>query len=272
MSIPIILILVVIATEIKGQQNETIQNANASVTAAVPAYNSKAHRYWYGPNGMIDFFGLVNDARASAALNTSSLFPSPTDAANMLQLLSTPQCPYTTNATFYYYNMTAAEEFVCCHLTVLDSPGWDDVIIQLQHYFFYPGYTPYSFESRVVDQLYNVASLRVIETESIDTRVCKDDIRIHNPETDILRAQMLGKILGVLLRTYDYISARSQSMQTCLTYPTLSTHCVTNIGPTLGGDIAPNMDFVNYDLFFQNICGPAALAAFNTYAINKVSC
>jgi hypothetical protein len=255
-----------------AQQNETVQNANASVTAAVPSYNSKANRYWYGPNGVIDFFALVNDARATAALNTSSLFPSPSDAATVLQLLSSPVCPYTTNGSFYFTNFTAAEQFVCCHLTVLDSPGWDNIMTQLQTYFFQPGYIPYSFEPRVVDQLYNVATLRAIETESIDTRVCKDDLRIHNPETDILRAQLLGQILGVILRTYNYITARCVALQTCLAYPTVTTGCATNIGPILNADVTPNMNFVNYDLFFQNICGPGALAAFNTYQINKVSC
>lgn len=267
---PLLLLLVAMAARSMAQQNQTIQNANASVTAAVPSYQNKATRYWYGPNGVIDFFEQVNDARAGAAMNTSLLFP--LDGAAVFSLLADPACPFTTNASFYYYNMTAAEAFICCHLTVLNAPGWDDIMAQLQHYFFSPAYVPDGFQGRVVDQLYNVQILRTIEAEVVNTRACKDDLRIHNPESDVLRAELLGQMMGEILRTYNYIGATAISLSTCMNYPALTTGCATSTGPLLGVDIIPNMQFVAYDAFFQSICGAGALTAFNTYILNKVAC
>lgn len=167
------------------------------------------------------------------------------------------------------FNETAAQSFVCCHLTDLNAPGWDDIMLQLTQYFLKG--TSF-FTNEVVDQLYNMQNLRTIEVESIETRVCIDDKRIHKAESDILRAKLLGQIMGEILHMYTYISARAIALRACMLSPTVTTGCVTNTGPTLGVDIIPNMLFVQKDLFFQSICGKDVIEQFEIYRLTKVTC
>lgn len=242
----------------------TLQYSNDSITNIVHnVYQPKAARYWAGPNGVYEFLDLVNTARAAAALNVSMLFIQPTDAALVYNLVSNPPCAIKASVNDYIHNETSAQEFICCHLQSLSAPGLDDLMVQISQYILSQTSTA-SVAPRVLDYIANVQLLRDTEFLSITAGICKDDLRIHNPESQTVRAEMIGQILGGILRTYRYVAARAVSLQGCLGNPTIATGCIFN-APIPFFALTPNFAFSSYDPYYQSICGLPALVAFEQY-------
>lgn len=255
-----------------GQRQATIHNANESITKAGPNYQTIADRYWYGPDGVIDFFDAINTERNDVALTVSALFANATEAALVYDAITLPACDYNPDPQYYYTNETAAQQFICCHLTVVNNPGIVAFLSRLEMYFTGQE-TATHLQSRVIDQLVNVDDLRAVETQAIDVRVCKDDLRINTAETLIIRAELIAKILGIVSRMYTFINARALSLSTCLLYPANVTGCAQITSPLLYTNIAQvTTVFSSTDVFFTRTCGQAALVAFDTFRSTKTSC
>jgi hypothetical protein len=246
------------------QRSTTIANANMSIDMAVPKYRVLANRYWFGPNGVVDFMDLVNAAQARAAFNTSLLFPNGTDAQQVYTLMSGGCDINAGGAAYYFTNGTASQAFICCHLSKLNNPGINLFMVDLDAYFM-GAPSGESFQARVVDQIYNVQRLREVEVEGIQVTVCKDDVRINNAELEILRAELIGKTLGIVLRLYQYINARAVSLYGCINQITAATGCANNVGPKLGIDVVLDFNFLAFDSFFQSVCSTQALTAFELF-------
>ena len=269
----IIVLLALIASDniCLGQRLNTLIYTNQSIDRAAPKYQAVADRYWSGPGGVLDFFYLVNGIRAQSAVNISNLFSNLTDVSTILSEFSTP-CPYVDDALYHNNNQTAAQEFICCHLSVLVYPGMTGFMARLEQYFW--GYPSGDYVNMIVtEQLWNVRELRQTEEQEIQVRRCKDDLRIHSPETETLRAEQIGHILGAIYRVYMTLLARAYSLQGCLSASTTLTGCLTSAAPALYVDIAaPNSKFVEYDPFFMEMCGGDALSAFETVRSTPTAC
>lgn len=255
-----------------GQRETTIHNANESITKTGPNYQTIADRHWYGQGGVIDFFESINTERMDTAFSVSDLFTNTTESEMVYDAIFEPACGYNTVQMSQYTNETDAQQFICCHLRLFNNPGLVHFLSELELYFM--GHeTAAHLQSRVIDQVYNVADLRAVETHAISVRACKDDLRISTGETLIMRAEMIAKIMGIISRMYMFINARAEALSTCLSYPTNTTACLQGTSPELYVQVGMlQTAFSHTDAFFTSVCGQEALESFETFRSSKTTC
>jgi len=268
-----------------AQQSKTIASANQSIDNAVPDYRIISNRLWFGPAGVGEFLNLVYSLQNNAALNISILYSNNTEAVAVFNSISNPQTQACIAAPFnysngqelaqlFFSNETALEQYLCCQLSIFNTPGLSAFMTDVERYFF--GLSQSSgwinYQSDVVTAIGNVNQLRTIVSKSIISAACKDDKRIHVNETQTLRAKLTGGILGVITKLYTFAQARASSLQGCLTAPTAMTTCINDVGLTLGFLGLPNYDFLPYDGFFQPVCGQSALASFEAFSQTPITC
>ena len=277
----IISLCLLITSVTHSQRSETIASANRSIDKAVPDYKTISHRSWFGPNGISDFLDLMTKVNNNFALNASSLFDAP-DASTVYTALLLPNSqtclPNTTfgiptvEAFAFYGNETMAEVYLCCQISIFNSPGVNRFLFDLQQTFFGNNNMWQGFENDVSILISNVAELRSVVAQSIITGACKDDKRIHYYETQILRAELIAKIMGLLMKVYTYSLTRIASTTSCLQYPAAMTGCLQNITTSLIDTPAPDYQFLPFDNFYQQTCGYSALASFENFRNTPISC
>lgn len=261
------------------QRSKTIESANQSITNVVPDYQVVAGRIWFGPKGVSEFVVLVTVTQTLMAANASALFSNASSSsADVFSALALPQTQSCLLGVSYdpldfYNNETALELYLCCLLSPLNAPGIGAFMNNVETYFMGGSQSTWTnFQNDVNVAIENVSQLRAIVTNSIESKVCKDDKRIHTPQTQTLRATLTGQILGSVIKILKYVNARAVSLQGCITNPVVSTGCVTNTEPTTSLIPLPAYKFSDYDATFQATCSYASLAAFELFKASTTSC
>lgn len=254
----VLLLLLVLLTGTDGQPLITIMHANQSVTDSVPLYDATALLDWFGPPSIVDYFDTVNSQQRATLQTMQQL--------TTVNITDIPACSVVPNVTYYIKNSTAVQEFICCHAALLIEPALPTFLSQLNKYYL----NTYMVEEQaLLDVVVNVERLRGIENASTHWRLCKNDTRIHIANTLSVRAMSIQKMLGVILHSYQLMQWVSESLLTCVNYPTGVTGCSTS---TISSGLTPNFDFVNLNVFYQSRCGYDVLAYNEAYMANLTSC
>lgn len=265
-----------------SQRSKTIDDASQSINKTVPDYQIVSKRSWFGPGGIGDFIDLVTAINSGFASNTSTLFTAGNSSQAVYESLLLPNAQMclpnstfvdgATTAKIFYANETAAEQYLCCQISVFNSPGVNAFMQTLQGVFLSAPNTWASFEEDQSLLIANIAELRSVVTQSIVTGACKDDKRIHYYETQIMRAELIGKIMGLIVKVYNYALSRSLVMASCLGQSTSLTTCAQNTPADVVNTGLPNYQFLPFDNFYQNTCGFASLATFENFKDSPISC
>jgi len=213
----ILISLLLLLTTSYSQRSETIASANKSIDRVVPDYKTISHRSWFGPNGISDFINLITVINSNFALNASNLYSS-SDSSTIYNSLLVPNditcLPNTSfasapvEASLLYANETATEQYLCCQMSIFNSPGVNLFMKDLQQTYFGNYNVWQGVEADLAILINNVAELRTVVAQSIITGACKDDKRIHYYETQSLRAELIAKIMGLLMKVYTYSVSR----------------------------------------------------------------
>lgn len=266
MSLFTVLLLLLILTAfvthlpVRGQPLTTILHANQSITDSVPLYDSTALLNWFGPPSVVDYFDTVNTQQTAAVYAMQQL--------TSVNISGVSVCAVTANVSYYIQNATAVQEFLCCHAALLMQPALPAFMAQLNNYYLHT-YIYGTEGQTTLDVVVNIERLRNIENASKHWRLCKNDTRIHIANTLSVRAMSIQKMLGVILHTYQLLQWASESLLTCLNYPTGVTGCATS---TISSGLSPNFAFVDHNTFYQSRCGYAVLAYNEAYITNLTNC
>ena len=263
------ILLFLLLLHARAQTNQTIQQVDQSVTNIVPLYQNRASRAWLGPNGLYTLFGRLNAARTNLSL---ALAPLVSYSASVVisNALSPSACPVLANPLQYLNNATTYEAFLCCQLSPWMLPGLPAVISAI-YADILPG-TP-SIDWSTSAGILSVEQIRAIDINNTNIVRCKDDVRIHIPEAELVLAKTVGAVAGTVLRSLQYAEFVANSLEACLSvYPTPPA-CLSTSPSSLSAAAINNMlSFYQLSPPFQRVCGQAALAKFEAFRTATTWC
>jgi hypothetical protein len=279
MIIILIFLLPLVCNQLYAQRSKTIAASNQSITNSVNNYQAIANRLWFGPKGVGEFIKVLAALQTQMALNVSSLYTNSTsDSQDVFASLFAPQTEtcmmnVTRNVNDLYNNETALELYLCCVLSPFNAPGIGAFMGNVESYFMGPSQNTWAgFQNDIIISVNNIQMLRSVVANSIQAKMCKDDIRIHVPQTQSARAELAGQIMGVVVKTYTYVISRALALQGCFLNQTSVTGCAFNTSLTTAEVAAPNYSFLAYDQFYQSTCGYQSLLAFDIFQRVNVAC
>jgi hypothetical protein len=263
-----IFVLLALIAGATAQVSNTIASADESVTEVVPVYDNRAERAWLGPNGNEELFQQANAARAALAVYMAPLVGGAT-AAVIAAALSTDACPVAADPTVYMVNATAYQAFLCCQLQPFLLPGLPAIVAAVYAHFL-PGAPMLDWSTAT--GLSGVAQIRVIDTNSTNIVRCKDDVRIHVPESLELQALTVAGIMGEIMRSLEYAAEIAQDLAVCLA-PSPPSACLSSApAPLTAANAAAMLSFYQYTPPYIATCSQAALAAFEAFRTSTTWC
>lgn len=229
---------------------------DAAVAADEQALLDQADINWeLTANLAADLNGQLDDAAAALA----ALYTAPDDA-QLVAALTEPHCAVAPFPD-YLANETLIYDVLCCHARKVRGPALAQLLTQLVTVFH--GTPADLLGERGEDALQNIQLFYENDFVFLAARECKDDVRIHIPETFLLRAIAVDRILGQLHRAYTLAHDKALSLASCLAQPLVDTGCTANTPTTLAA-AAPNTLFAPRDAHYLGICGAAPLAALES--------
>jgi hypothetical protein len=196
----------------------------------------------YAINNMSLVYGSINSTNATQFVNAS---------------LSNGYCPVAPYQSFIS-NQTVTQEFLCCHIQKLRSPGLLLSLSLMTAAYFHsqsaggPG-DPTSIALEYVSQL------RQIDTIGIKDVACLDDPTLTIPQASIARAIAATPIAGIILQAYTDLILNTVTLFTCV--DGLSPVCAINGTITPTQVPFPDLNFP--DESFEAACGYQTLLAFD---------
>lgn len=211
---------------------------------------------WY-PTASL--FVSVNYAMQYAIGNMSLVYGNGTvNATNFVNAsMSNGNCPVGPYQSFMS-NQTLTQEFLCCHIQKLRSPGLLLTLNQMTNAYFNsqsaggPG-DPTSLALEYTSQVQQMSTIGIKDV------ACLDDPTITIPQASVVRALGATPVAGLLLQAYTDIILNTVTLFTCV--DGLSSVCAINGTITPTQVPFPDLNFP--DESFEAVCGYPALLAFD---------
>ena len=263
------LVLACVLARAAGQVSKTIASADNSVTDIVPLYDNRAARAWLGPNGMHELFLQLDAARLTLALDAAPLVGNATAAAIADALSTDDACAVAPDPAVYMANATAYQAFLCCQLAPWQLPGMPAVVAAVYAHFL-PG-AP-ALEWSAATGVAAVAQIRALDTNSTNIYRCKDDTRIHVPESQLIQARTVASVAGQVLRSLQVAAEVLQAVAACLGATPPAACLASTPSPLSAGTAAAMLAFYQASPPYQQTCGTPALVAFEAFRTSTTWC
>lgn len=207
---------------------------------------------------LVNMMNQLNTQWDALVSDMASVFV-PSDALLVNTTLLSPVC-IVQSATTHRLDGTPSHAFFCCHRGRL-SPLLK-IFTQAQTHFF--GQTDTFFSWSLEEFILNIKNSMLNDMQGFVWKTCKDDIRIHIPEQNYVRALGYFLVGGSTSSLYDFIDISIQSFKGCITQIPPATRCISTsaIGP---GSINTTFLEIENNAVFRNFCSTQALDAFDSF-------
>jgi hypothetical protein len=258
-----------LAASAGAQQIQTINQASQSVTNIVPVYQNRAARAWLGPNGVHTLFNALNSAAANLTLALTPLLADPGAVAAVAAAVGAASCPVNPDPLVYMQNATAYQEFLCCQMAPWSMPGMP-AVVQAVYSYFLPGVPDIDWSTAATVK--SLHQIRALDVNITNIQRCKDDVRIHIPESEDMQARNVAVLAGTVLRSVEYSTYLFETAQPCLSASPPSACISTTPSPISAATVTSLLSFYESNSAFQRACGAATLQAFETYRTATTWC
>jgi len=203
-------------------------------------------------------FAIINQQSESTVNAISQLYRS-NETTLVSGLLLNPNCTIFSENE-YVTNKTNAWVSVCCELQRLTFPAMTKMVSQA--YAFYHGVTIDVDQASLSQQLVNINQTMNVDILGFKAIACSQDKTIMIPDQSCVRARGIFPIASQIYKSLQQLKILATQLTGCINNPTIMTGCTNNATLTLG-DVAPNMQYFQYDPVFYSTCSLNALVNFN---------